>query len=509
MTLKTFDLFVIGGGINGCGIARDAAGRGLSVCLAEMGDLASATSSNSTKLIHGGLRYLEHYEFKLVRKALREREVLWRIAPHIVRPLRFTLPHHPGLRPAWLIRLGLFLYDHLGGRELLPGTRKVDMMRDDVGAPLQTIFKEGFEYSDCWVDDARLVVLNAVDAAERGAQILVRTKVISARREDGLWLISTQNVDGTEQSFRAKILVNAAGPWVDEVLTQAVAKNDASKVRLVRGSHIVVPKMFDHDGCYIFQNSDGRILFAIPYEDSFTLVGTTDVDHIGDSNDIRISDDEVDYLCRSVSAYFKQPLERSDIVWTYSAVRPLIDDGKAQAQAATRDYHIQADAGPGQAPLINVFGGKITTYRRLAEEVMTVLAALEVPVGSTWTATASLPGGEFEVGEFSSQLKQIEDDYSFLTPRHAHRLLRQYGTRARVILGDATAYADLGQCFGSDLYEAEVRYQVEREWVMQADDAIWRRTKEGLNLSPADKERLEEFLVNHRMPREQAARAGG
>ncbi len=497
-TVKTnepYDIFIIGGGINGCGVARDAAGRGFSVCLAEKDDLAGATSSGSTKLIHGGLRYLEYYEFNLVRKALMEREVLWRIAPHIIYPLRFVLPHHDGLRPAWLLRLGLFLYDHLGGRELLPGTRTVDMTRDEIGEPLKPLYKKGFEYSDCWVDDARLVVLNARDAANHGAHILTRTKVTSARREKGLWSVSTQSSEGTKQTHYAKALINAAGPWVDRLLHEVVGQKSAAKIRLVRGGHIVVPKIFEHDRCYIFQNTDGRIVFAIPYEEEFTLLGTTDRDHDSDAGKAKISDEEIAYLCESANKYFNKVLTPADVVWTYSAVRPLFDDGKTEAQAATRDYNLQTEGGNGQAPLINVFGGKITTYRKLAESVMAEVARYLSPRGPSWTATAPLPGGEFPVHGYTQLVSDLARDYPFLSSRHARRLIRLYGTLARKILGDAKNYDDLGRCFGSDLFETEIRYQIEREWVLRAEDVLWRRTKEGLRVSDEEVQELDRFLM--------------
>ena len=492
---EPYDIFIVGGGINGCGVARDAAGRGLSVCLAEKGDLAGATSSGSTKLIHGGLRYLEYYEFNLVRKALMEREVLWRIAPHIIYPLRFVLPHHKGLRSAWILRLGLFLYDHLGGRELLPGSRSVDMTRDEVGEPLRPLYKKGFEYSDCWVDDARLVVLNARDAANRGGHILTRAEVVSVRREDNLWTVWTQNSNGTNQSYNAKVLINAAGPWVYRFLHQAVGQEHGNRLRLVRGSHIVVSRIFEHDRCYIFQNTDGRIVFAIPYEEEFTLIGTTDRDHNGDLEKATISDEEIAYLCESVNTYFHRPITPADVVWTYSAVRPLFDDGKTEAKAATRDYYLQTEAGNGQPPLINIFGGKITTYRKLAEEVMEEVARHLSPSSTSWTGATPLPGGDFPFNGYAQQVADLVRDYPFVTSRHARRLIRLYGTIARQILSNAKSYDDLGRCFGSDLFEAEILYQVDREWVVRAEDVLWRRTKEGLRVSREEVEELDRYLM--------------
>ncbi|MGF7005927.1 glycerol-3-phosphate dehydrogenase [Aminobacter sp. BE322] len=488
------DIFVIGGGINGCGIARDAVGRGYSVYLAEMDDLASGTSSFSTKLIHGGLRYLEHYEFRLVREALMEREVLWKNAPHIIWPMRFVLPHAEGLRPAWLLRLGLFLYDHIGGRKLLPATRTLDMRSDPAGKPLKPIFRRAFEYSDGWVNDARLVVLNARDAADRGAIIRTRTKVTAARRENGHWVVKTENLrSGAVQEIKARLIVNAAGPWVDRVLAETVGQ-DVHNVRLVQGSHIVVRKKFDDPRAYFFQNKDGRIIFAIPYEDDFTLIGTTDQDYDGDPRSARISQTEIDYLCNAASEYFAEPVKPEHIVWTYSGVRPLYDDGASKAQEATRDYVLKADGGNGQAPIVNVFGGKITTYRRLAESMLEIIEKRLGRKGQPWTATAALPGGEFEATAFDAEVAKLKAAYPFLDMRLARRLTRLYGTRAKALLGLAKSEADLGRNFGADLYEAEVRYLVDKEWAVTADDILWRRTKRGLKLGKDQKAVLEEFL---------------
>ena len=489
------DIFVIGGGINGCGIARDAAGRGYSVHLAEMNDLASGTSSGSTKLIHGGLRYLEHYEFRLVRESLMEREIIWKNAPHIVWPLRFVLPHHKGLRPAWLLRLGLFLYDHLGGRKLLPKTRTLDMTRDPAGKPLKKLFSRAFEYSDCWVNDARFVVLNARDAADRGAVIETRSRVVSARRENGAWTVGVLDTRTQRtRTVRARLLVNAAGPWVDDVLSGAAGQNEVHNVRLVQGSHIVIARKFDDPRAYFFQNADGRIIFAIPYEDDFTLIGTTDRDFDGDPGAVRISDQEIDYLCAAASEYFAEPVKRSDIVWTYAAVRPLYDDGASKAQEATRDYVLKVEGGEDEPRLVNVFGGKITTYRRLSEHVMEKVEGVLGAKGARWTAGAALPGGEFEATGFDAEVARLRADYGFLDERHARRLVRLYGTRARRILGQAKAPSDLGRNFGADLYEAEVRYLIEHEWALTAEDVLWRRTKRGLRLSEEEAAGLEEFM---------------
>lgn len=489
------DILVIGGGINGCGIARDAAGRGYSVYLAEMDDLASGTSSGSTKLIHGGLRYLEHYEFRLVREALMEREVLWRNAPHIVWPMRFVLPHAKGLRPAWLLRLGLFLYDHIGGRRLLPPTRTLDMRGDVAGAPLKPLFARAFEYSDCWVNDARLVVLNARDAADRGAVIRTRARVASARQEAGIWIVGVEDVVArTVEQVRARAIVNAAGPWIDVVLAGAIGRKDVHNVRLVQGSHIVVPRKYDDPRAYFFQNRDGRIIFAIPYEEDYTLIGTTDRDYVGEPGEARISDAEIDYLCAAASEYFAVPVGRDDIVWTYSGVRPLYDDGASKAQEATRDYVLKADAGQGQAPLFNIFGGKITTYRRLAEAMMEKIEEALGRKGPAWTADAPLPGGEFAPMGFEAQVGELRSAYGFVEPKLARRLTRLYGTRARTLLGAARSIADLGRNFGGELYEAEVRYLVEHEWARTAEDVLWRRTKRGLRLSREQGLALAQFM---------------
>jgi glycerol-3-phosphate dehydrogenase len=494
-TETTYDLAVIGGGINGCGIARDAAGRGASVVLFEKDDLASATSSASTKLIHGGLRYLEHYEFRLVREALMERERLWAIAPHIIWPLRFVLPHHKGLRPAWLLRLGLFLYDHIGGRRKLPATRTLDLSRDAAGRPLKDDGATAFEYSDCWVEDSRLVVLNAMDAAAKGAAIHTRARVVSADREGGFWRI-TAETDGTSRSVRAKALVNAAGPWVGDVLGGVVRSNTRAAVRMVQGSHIVVPRLYEHDRCYIFQNADGRIIFAIPYERDFTLIGTTDRDYRGNPSDARATPEEIDYLCAAASEYFREPVTPASVVWTYSGVRPLYDDGASKAQEATRDYVLTLDAPQGQAPLLSVFGGKITTYRRLAESALEKLGPhADWAARPTWTVTGTLPGGDFPVEGYEAQVDALAAAHPWLARATIARLVRAYGTKAREILQGAAHEADLGRHFGADLYEREVRYLMRAEWAKQAADVLWRRSKLGLRLSTAEQEALEAFMA--------------
>jgi glycerol-3-phosphate dehydrogenase len=493
---STFDIFVIGGGINGCGIARDATGRGYSVALAEMNDFASGTSSGATKLIHGGLRYLEYYEFRLVREALMEREVLWAMAPHIIWPMRFVLPFHKGgIRPAWLIRLGLFLYDHLGGRKLLPATKTLNMRQDPAGKPLKPLFDKAFEYSDGWVDDARMVVLNARDAMERGATILSRTKVTSARRDGDVWKVTVRDTQtGAMTDYRARMLVNAAGPWVDNVLSGTFGNNNVHNVRLVQGSHIVVKKKFDDPRAYFFQNPDNRIIFAIPYEQDFTLIGTTDRDYDGDPKDVKISGEEISYLCSAASEYFKEPVTPGDVVWTYSAVRPLYDDGASKAQEATRDYVLRLEGDESEAPLLNVFGGKLTTYRRLAESALEKIGSAIGEKGASWTAGATLPGGDFPPTGYEAEVSRLKTNYPFLSARHARRLVRLYGTRAWKLLGDAKEPAALGHLFGADLYEAEVRYLVNEEWARSAEDILWRRTKMGLRLSAEERAALEKYM---------------
>jgi glycerol-3-phosphate dehydrogenase len=509
---RIFDLAIIGGGVNGCGIARDAAGRGNSVFLCEMNDLASGTSSWSTKLVHGGLRYLEYYEFRLVREALIEREILWQIAPHIIRPLRFVLPHHSGLRPAWLLRLGLFLYDHIGGRHLLPATRSVDLSRDEVGKPLQpNRYKKGFEYSDCFVDDARLVVLTARDAADRGAEIRTRTRAVEIRQADGLWHVTAQNLTrGTRQTIKARALVNAGGPWVEDVLASGAGVNARAKVRLVQGSHIVVRKLYDHDRAYILQNSDGRIVFIIPYQGDFTLIGTTDQDYEGDPAKVKATSTEIEYLCASVSEYLATPVKPDDVVWTYSGVRPLYDDGASEAKAATRDYVFELDT-PGGVPLLSIYGGKITTHRRLAEEALERLAPYlrSAKAKEGWTARAPLPGGDMDVSAIAALSEELARNYPFLSPAHASRLAHAYGTRATKLLGSAKSIADLGQSFGATLTEAEVRYLMAHEWALTAEDIVWRRSKLGLRLSVVEIASIDEWMAAHRTSTERPLREAG
>jgi glycerol-3-phosphate dehydrogenase len=464
-----------------------------------MADLASGTSSRSTKLIHGGLRYLEHFDFRLVRESLIEREVLWRIAPHIVRPMRFVLPNRADLRPAWMLRVGLFLYDHLGGRERLPGTRVVDLASDAAGAPLRPgVFAAAFEYSDCWVDDARLVVLNARDAADRGAAIRVGTLARSAVREGNVWRVMLEDlVSGRRETIAARALVNAAGPWVEEVLQRRLGKAARGRVRLVEGAHIVVPKLFDHDRAYLFQNPDGRVVFAIPYEGRFTLIGTTDRDYTADPADTRAEAEEIDYLCDTVNAAFTRSVSPADVVWAYSGVRPLYDDGAGEAKSASRDYVLELDGGEGEAPLLSIIGGKITTYRKLAEAAMAELTprlAERSGLPAGWTGTTPLPGGEFEIDDIDQLTARLTRSFPFLGKGHAERLAHAYGTRAWVLLGKAKAMADLGERYGASLTEAEVRYLMEHEWARSAEDVLWRRSKLGLHMSASEIAGLEVWM---------------
>ncbi len=495
MSERLYDIAIIGGGVNGCGIARDAAGRGLSVLLAEKDDLASGTSSASTKLIHGGLRYLEYYEFKLVRESLVEREVLLAMAPHVIRPLRFVLPHHRALRPAWFIRLGLFLYDHLGGRRVLPGSRYVDLAGDDAGVPLKPEFKRGFEYSDCWVDDARLVVLNALDAARRGAAVRTRTEVLSATPQGDVWRIElADGLTGETETVAARLLVNAAGPWISQVISERLEVEAKSRTRLVKGSHIVVPKLFEHGRAYIFQNADKRIVFAIPYEGDFTLIGTTDVDFEGDPGSAAAETDEVAYLCAAASEYFSTAIEPSQVVWAYSGVRPLFDDGGTSAQDITRDYTLDLVGGDGAPVVLNIFGGKLTTYRHLAEEVLDKLRPWIPETGPPWTAAAALPGGDFPADGFEALLEELRSDFPDLDADLMKRLARAYGTTVHDILAGATEADDLGVHFGAGLYEREVEHLIRNEWARTTEDILWRRSKLGLRLSDEEVGGLADWL---------------
>jgi len=500
------DVLVVGGGINGAGIARDLAGRGFSVVLAEKDDLAAHTSSNSTKLIHGGLRYLEYYEFSLVRKSLREREVLLRSAPHIMRPLRFVMPHDPSMRPAWMIRLGLFLYDHLARRDVLPGSTGVDLRNHLLGAPLQQRFTRGFVYSDGWVDDARLVVLNALDAQIRGAQILTRTRCSVAQRNETGWKATLRTASGHERRISARALVNAAGPWAEAFLrgeTRAAHGETLAtrSLRLIKGSHIVVPRCFEHDHAYIFQNPDKRIIFAIPYEERFTLIGTTDMDLLGDPGAARIDDDEIAYLCEQASRYFARPVQPADVVWSYAGVRPLLDDASGDPSAITRDYLLESNTEA--APLLSVWGGKITTFRKLAEEAADEVGRMLGESRPAWTEAASLPGGDFSdwIGpptrpdaDFEHFVAAVRARHSWLDPVLARRLAHAYGSRIERVLGGATDAAELGDEVAPGLFEAELRYLQREEWACTAEDVLWRRTKRGLHFSQTQRKSVADWM---------------
>ena len=482
--LGKVDLVVVGGGINGAGIARDAAGRGLSVLLCEKGDLAEGTSSRSGKLIHGGLRYLEYYEFRLVREALIEREVLLRAAPHIVWPMRFVLPHSPEQRPAWLVRLGLFLYDHLGGREQLPGCRRIDLRRDPEGKAIKDDYTLAFEYSDCWVDDARLVVLNALDAQAKGAQILTRTAATKARRVNGLWEVELTGRGGETSRVTAKAIVNAAGPWVENVINGVVGANSARRVRLVKGSHIIVKKFWEGQNAYLFQNHDKRVIFVNPYEGDKALIGTTDIPYEGRAEDVAIGEDEIEYLLKAVNRYSKVQLKRSDVEASFSGVRPLYDDNAANPSAVTRDYVFDVEGSP---PLLSVFGGKITTYRKLAEHALQKLKPTFPAMGADWTSGGALPGGSLGAGGFAGYLKDLTARHPWLPAAVARHYVRLYGTLSEKIIGDATALSGLGRHLGDTLYTAEVDYLRRHEWAMSAEDILFRRTKAGLHMTDAER----------------------
>jgi glycerol-3-phosphate dehydrogenase len=490
--MADFDLAIVGGGINGTGIARDAAGRGLRVLLVEQNDLASGTSSASTKLIHGGLRYLEHGWLRLVREGLAEREVMLRMAPHLIRPMRFVLPAEPELRPAWMLRLGLFLYDHLGGRTVLPPTRVVDLAQDPVGAPLRQRHRQGFEYSDCRADDSRLVVLNALDAAERGAVVRTRTRCLRAERGADWRLVL--DVHGRRDLASARVLVNATGPWIKRFVAGVLRDPAPVPARLDKGSHIVVRRLFEHDRGYVFQARDRRIVFALPYQHDFTLIGTTDQGFAGDPDAVAPSADEIAYLCEVTNWHFRAAIDFSDVVWSFAGVRSLHDDGAGKAQDVSRDYVLALDAPDGAAPLLTVYGGKITTYRRLAEQALDRLAPI-VAGGPPWTRQSHLPGGEFPYDRIDALVAKTRKSRPFLTEEHARRLVRAYGTRVERVLGAARSLQDLGPCLGADLTGAEVRYLMEREWAQTEDDVLWRRTKLGLRFTPDERARLATFMA--------------
>lgn len=500
---QPFDVIIIGGGINGAGAARDAAGRGASVLLLERGDLAQGTSSASTKLIHGGLRYLEHYEFSLVREALKEREILWSIAPHLIEPKRFILPYIKGLRPRWMLRAGLFLYDHIGGRKAWPATQSVDLTRHPAGAPLQNSYRRGFEYSDGWVDDARLVILNARDAKVHGAQIRPRTEAQRISVQNGLWRVEASsdasNASGNDNGatthiFYGRSIINAAGPSVLDILHRADAAPD-HKMRLVRGSHIVVPAIFTHDYAYFFQLPDGRIFFAIPYQQDFTLIGTTDVDHKDPSAQLVASDEEIAYLCDGANLYFKAEISPRDVLWSYSGVRPLIDDGSGKPEAATRGYRIDVDSEKGP-PLLTIYGGKITSYRHVGEKAVDqLLAYLDVSRPEPWTTTRPLPGGDFVPGHIDGLIANYHYHHGFMAPDTVQRIAHSYGTDARRWLGNAKSWGDLGGEIAHGLSRAEVKWLVHEEWARTVDDILWRRTKLGLRFTVPERADLNRILA--------------
>lgn len=492
----SIDLLVVGGGINGVGIARDAAGRGLKVLLVEQGDLGSSTSAASSKLIHGGLRYLEHYEFRLVAEALAEREVLLKIARHLVWPVRFVMPHVPGLRPRWMIRAGLFLYDHLGRRTRLAGSHGIDLRAPPYHSGLKPGLTKGFIYSDCRVDDARLVLANASSARELGADILTRTECAMAKRIDDGWQAVLRAAHGAERTVSARGIVNAAGPWVKQVLNDRLHQPSRDNVKLVKGSHIVVPRVYEGEHAFILQNDDRRVVFMIPYEDKFTLIGTTDVALAGDPAMPGASTQEIAYLCRAVNRYLAQPIAATDVAWSFAGVRPLYDDGTADPSAVTRDYTLRLDADAGAAPVLSVFGGKITTYRKLAEHALDKLAPWFPGMKSAWTGSKPLPGGDLPAGGFEQfSDTQLRHDYPWLPDQLRRALARRHGANTYRVLDDAKSLADLGTHFGADLYAREVEYMIEREWALSGEDILYRRTKAGLHLAATQRESLANYVA--------------
>tara|TARA_Y100001970_G_scaffold71790_1_gene91125 strand:- start:5854 stop:7368 length:1515 start_codon:yes stop_codon:yes gene_type:complete len=496
---EEFDLLIIGGGINGTGVARDASGRGLRVLLCEKDDLAQGTSSSSTKLVHGGLRYLENFDFKLVRESLVERETLLKSMPHIIWPLRFILPHHSGLRPYWLIRLGLLFYDYLGARKILKGTKSINFFDHESGKPLRENFTKGFEYSDCWVDDSRMVVLNSRDAKENGAKILTRTLFDSAERSKDFWNINLINQRNKKNiKIKARSIINCAGPWVQKIIENNFNNVTQSSLRLIRGSHIVTKKLISKKYNYIFQNSDGRVIFVIPYEDDYTLIGTTDVEH-HNLDQIICTDEEKEYLLNSINKYFNFKAEKKDIVWSFSGVRPLFDDQKTSLQKVTRDYVIKTIDENSKLPLVNVFGGKITTYRKLSEKVINELKPY-LNIKNNWTKNSKLPGGNFEVNCFENIVNDLKLKYTFLDDKWSNRLVRSYGTEAFDILADSESILDLGINFGWNLTEKEVIWLIENEWAESSDDILWRRSKIGLRLNKKEVQKLDSYLNNIEKP---------
>ncbi len=488
-----YDLLIIGGGINGTAIARDAAGKGLKVLLCERDDLASHTSSKSTKLIHGGLRYLEYYEFNLVRHALKEREVMLRCAPHIIWPMRFVLPYDKGLRPAWMLRTGLFLYDHIGGREMLPGSKSLSLDEAPHKGVLESRFKTGFEYSDCWVDDARLVLLYALDAAHRGADIRTRCEVLSVKTK-GMGYTAQIKSGGKTQTVTAKGIVNAAGPWVDEILGKIKTTKIEQSLRLVQGSHIITKKLFEGDHAYLFQNADNRVIFAIPYEHDYTLIGTTDRPYELSDGPVKISQEEISYLCAAASEYFENDISPDDVVWDYAGVRPLYDDKSEDASAVTRDYVLSIDEFAKGAPFMSIYGGKITTSRKLGEHAMQRLEAYFDYKAGDWTETALLPGGDLIDADFDLFTHDMRKRYPNMESALLRRLCHGYGTRITLILGDGSQAPKLGQHFGAGLYEIEANYLINHEWAKSADDILWRRTKLGLHMNVSERKAFADWF---------------
>ncbi len=494
-TEPDYDLLVIGAGINGAGIARDAVGRGLKVLLCEKDDIAEHTSSASTKLIHGGLRYLEHYDFKLVRHALKEREVLLRAAPHIIWPLRFILPHHKALRPRWLIRLGLFIYDHIGGRKMLPASSSVNLRKHIAGNDLKSEFTSGFEYSDCWVQDSRLVVLNVLDASEKGCTVLTRTEVTDLQRTQEQWNVSLyEKESGETRTVTTTAVVNAAGPWVEKTLSLDEKHVVTHGIRLVKGSHVVVPKVFDHPFTYIFQNEDNRIIFAVPYEHNYTLLGTTDVEVDGQPGEQKIEDWEVGYICKSASVYFNKEINKDDAVWAYTGVRPLYDDASANASKVTRDYKLDLDTKSG-APILSVYGGKLTTYRKLSEDVLDMLTPALGVKSPAWTYSAVLPGGDIADSNYEVFVEKMREHFNWLDDDVLNDYTRNYGTRLSQLVGSAESMNDLGIDFSGGLYQCEVDYLMRSEWAKEVEDILWRRSKKGLVIHDEGVSRLEEYMM--------------
>jgi len=497
---KKYDLLVVGGGINGAGIARDLAGRGVSVVLCEKDDLAAHTSSSSTKMVHGGIRYLEYYEFSLVRKALLEREVLLKSAPHIIWPLRLVMPHDPSMRPVWMMRMGLFLYDHLARREVLPGSTTIDLRKGPIGKPLKPLYSKGFVYSDGWVDDARLVVLNTLDAAQRGAEVLTRWRCVDAQRDPKGWRVRLQSATGERREVHAKALVNAAGPWAAQFLREHAHQRDSKSLRLVKGSHIVVRKLFDHDHAYVLQNADRRIIFLIPYEGEFTLIGTTDVEHHGPAGQARIDESEIAYLCEQASRYMVQPITPADVVWSYAGVRPLLEDEAQDAAAVTRDYDLDLDTQG--APLLNVWGGKMTTFRKLGEEAADMLCAQLGVKRRAWTHDAKLPGGDLSAwigapvrpdADFARFDQALSVRFPQWPAALRRRYARCYGSRIELVINKG----ELGREIAPNLFEAELNYLHDHEWARSADDVLWRRTKLGLHLTEAQRAAVAIWCLSH------------